>query len=241
MRAFSLRAALALLLISSVLTGCYTMDFDQDDDGVHNRRDTCPDTPAGTSIFPNGCPIKALPQPVLADRFVLLPDEDGKVGEVVVTTAGVDKTLSSAYSCAQVADAGQIKGDCETAEAVNNRYGELLAARPEMASSFLVYFVSGSNQLTPESAAVIEQIKSEIAQRPAPEVRVIGHADRVGSPQSNDALSIRRAATVQAILIENGVAADSIELAGRGELEPAVETADEVSEARNRRVEISIR
>ena len=45
----------------------------------------------------------------------------------------------------------------------------------------------------------------------------------------------------QAILIENGVAADSIELAGRGELEPAVETADEVSEARNRRVEISIR
>ena len=39
----------------------------------------------------------------------------------------------------------------------------------------------------------------------------------------------------------DGIKAASMEVAGRGEREPVVATADEVAEARNRRVEISIR
>jgi outer membrane protein OmpA-like peptidoglycan-associated protein len=38
-----------------------------------------------------------------------------------------------------------------------------------------------------------------------------------------------------------GIAADRIRVAGRGEREPLVPTADEVAEARNRRVEINVR
>ena len=46
---------------------------------------------------------------------------------------------------------------------------------------------------------------------------------------------------VRDVLVRSGVKAHSIEAAGRGEREPAVPTADEVAETRNRRVEIQIR
>lgn len=41
------------LLAGSLI--CYALDGDQDGDGVHDRRDRCPDTPAGTAVYPNGC------------------------------------------------------------------------------------------------------------------------------------------------------------------------------------------
>jgi outer membrane protein OmpA-like peptidoglycan-associated protein len=43
------------------------------------------------------------------------------------------------------------------------------------------------------------------------------------------------------ILITGGISAEHIDVAGRGEREPLVQTADEVAEARNRRVEINVR
>lgn len=42
-------------------------------------------------------------------------------------------------------------------------------------------------------------------------------------------------------LVSLGIAAEVIIVAGRGEREPPVPTADEVAETRNRRVEISVR
>jgi outer membrane protein OmpA-like peptidoglycan-associated protein len=54
------------LLAGSLI--CYALDGDQDADGVHDRRDRCPDTPAGTEVYPNGCAqvlnVVAEPAPV---------------------------------------------------------------------------------------------------------------------------------------------------------------------------------
>ncbi|MBK6638431.1 MAG: OmpA family protein [Rhodocyclaceae bacterium] len=96
-------------------------------------------------------------------------------------------------------------------------------------------------RIDPESAPVIAAIKAELSKRPAPEITVIGHTDRVGKLEGNDELSKRRAEAVRDILSGDGIKAASMEVAGRGEREPVVATADEVAEARNRRVEISIR
>ena len=57
----------------------------------------------------------------------------------------------------------------------------------------------------------------------------------------NDTLSLKRAETVRTALIAAGIAAGQIEIAGRGERELAVQTADEIAEERNRRVEILVR
>jgi hypothetical protein len=47
-----------------ILTGgliCYAQDGDEDDDGVFDRRDRCPDTPANTPVEHHGCPLPQYP------------------------------------------------------------------------------------------------------------------------------------------------------------------------------------
>ncbi len=82
---------------------------------------------------------------------------------------------------------------------------------------------------------------SEIAKHPVPDIVVIGHTDSVGSDTFNDALALRRAETVRAMLIGRGLAPDSIVAVGRGKRELLVPTPDGVAEPRNRRVEIVVR
>ena len=87
----------------------------------------------------------------------------------------------------------------------------------------------------------MEQVRQEATSRPFPQIEVIGHTDTVGSVPINDYLSRRRAQVVGDFLGENGFDPTRIEISGRGEREPLVKRKDEVAEAKNRRVEISIR
>lgn len=69
---------------------------------------------------------------------------------------------------------------------------------------------------------------------------VTGHADRSGSDAYNDALSMRRAEAIAALMEQAGIPAGSMSLVAKGEREPRVETADGVREPQNRRVEVNI-
>lgn len=54
-------------------------------------------------------------------------------------------------------------------------------------------------------------------------VRLTGHADRIGTEDYNQDLSLRRASAVSDYLVSNhGIAAQSIEIAGKGESQPLV-------------------
>jgi outer membrane protein OmpA-like peptidoglycan-associated protein len=181
----------------------------------------------------------AAPKP--ADLIVLVPDRDGKVGTVVVTSAQGVSTLNEAYAAARVEEGGAPMPLKVSEGEVKQIFAGALAARPTRPVSFLLYFVEGSDEYTPESKAVVEGFFSEITRRKAPDVTVIGHTDRVGRIEDNDALSFKRAQRVRADLIQRGVPAEFIGAAGRGEREPIVPTADNVSEPRNRRVEINVR
>jgi len=70
---------------------------------------------------------------------------------------------------------------------------------------------------------------------------VAGHTDAVGTDQYNDALSLRRAERVSALLVARGIPSDRITAVGRGKRELLVPTPDGVAEPRNRRVEITVR
>lgn len=72
-------------------------------------------------------------------------------------------------------------------------------------------------------------------------IDVIGHTDSVGSDAYNQALSERRASAVAQYLVNQGVLADRIYVAGRGESEPIASNETEEGRARNRRVEIILR
>ena len=176
-----------------------------------------------------------------AERVVLLPGPDGKAGAVVVTTNAGSILLDQPYAAAAVSSHGSIKAVREDAASVHARYEAALIAQPARPVSFFVFFVRGKDEVTEESRPLVEKLKTEIAQRPAPEIMVIGHTDRVGSEESNDALSLKRAEAMRGELISAGIAASSISIAGRGEREPLVPTADEVAEPKNCRVEVSVR
>lgn len=175
------------------------------------------------------------------DRIVLLPGADGSTGAVVIRGAAGEKVLDKAYAGLEVSTTSMAERT-EDATSVNQRYGSTLGAQPPRPVAYVVNFASGSaSQLTPESKPVIEQMKTTLNGRPAPEITVIGHTDRVGKVEANDALSLKRAQAVRDILVDAGIPGARMEVAGRGEREPVVPTEDEVAEPRNRRVEISIR
>ena len=175
------------------------------------------------------------------ENVVLLPDADGKTGALTVTTPSGAIVLDRPYAGADVFARGRVEGREHDADTVQKRYAAALGARPPAPVSFTVYFVFGREELTADSLALFDRIRAELATRPAPELVVTGHTDRVGAVAYNDALSLKRAETVRDVLVSAGIKTGQISTAGRGEREPAVPTADEVPEPRNRRVEITVR
>jgi outer membrane protein OmpA-like peptidoglycan-associated protein len=117
----------------------------------------------------------------------------------------------------------------------------VLGAQPARPFTYTLFFVTGSTELTAQSKASLTEVRGKIKGFPAAQVSVIGHTDRVGSVEANDALSLKRAAAIRDMLIQIGIPREAIEVVGRGERELVVQTADGVAEERNRRVEIKLR
>jgi len=175
------------------------------------------------------------------DRAVLLPSPDGRKTAVVMSSRQGEQVLAAPYAAVLRGwgDAAITYGSSR--EDLEKRFGAALAAQPPRPQSFTVYFVEGRDELTAESLPELDKVKAVIRTWPSPEILVIGHTDRVGSVQSNDVLSLKRAQAVRAVLVAAGFPEKVMEVAGRGEREPLVPTADEVAEAKNRRVEITVR
>lgn len=177
-----------------------------------------------------------------SDRVILLPGANGKTGAIVVTAIGKTERIEKAYGSLTASSSKLSTQTTVSAQLVATKFTKLLDSQPRGVKLFTVWFSSGSaTDLTPDSLVTIEQLKQEITKRAAPEVRLIGHTDSLGDLASNDRLSIQRAQTVSNILITHGLDPKLLEATGRGERELAVKTADNVSEAANRRVDIKVR
>jgi OOP family OmpA-OmpF porin len=186
-------------------------------------------------------PSPPAPPPSRADLVVLVPGPDGTVGTVVVQEGGREIVLDTAYESARSGAGGRLEAGQATPEEVRAIFADALTAAPPRPVSFVLHFVEGTDQITPASQALVDQILVVIDTRPAPDLTVAGHTDAVGTDQLNDALSLRRAERVRDFLIARGIAPDRIVAVGRGKRELLVPTPDGVAEARNRRVEITVR
>lgn len=115
------------------------------------------------------------------------------------------------------------------------------AQRVQAPRSYLVFFDFDRSDLTPEASNIVKTAADNAKAGNVTRIDVTGHADRSGSDQYNLRLSQRRAQTVQAELVRDGVPADQISVSAKGESEPLVPTSDGVREPQNRRVEIVYR
>lgn len=173
--------------------------------------------------------------------IVVIPDTaDGHVGAVVVEANGSKAVLDTAYAAA-TPGSGTLKPATSDAKEVKEIFGTALTAQPAAPSIYTLYFINDSLDLTPDSKPAFEKILTDIQQRKAPEIVVTGHTDTVGDPAYNDKLSRERAKAVSKLFVARGFPDSSISLAGRGQRELLVQTPPNKSEARNRRVEITVR
>jgi len=158
-----------------------------------------------------------------------------------VRDGDTETVLNTPYASAHSGGGQPIEQRTSSEPEVKKEFGATLASLPPRPTKYTLYFLSGTDQFTNETKKEVQQVLAEVAQRPAAEVVVIGHTDRVGAELENDNLSLQRARRVKTLLIPLGIPADRIVTAGRGEREPIVPTADNVDEPKNRRVEINVR
>jgi outer membrane protein OmpA-like peptidoglycan-associated protein len=111
----------------------------------------------------------------------------------------------------------------------------------QVARTYLVFFDWNRADLTDRARQIIGEAAAARTSVRSTRIEVSGHADRSGTPQYNQALSMRRAEAVAAELARRGVPRNEMVIQAFGESRPLVPTADNVREPQNRRVEIVLR
>lgn len=172
--------------------------------------------------------------------FVVLPNPDGSSGAVTIEDGQKSVVLDQPYAAGEVRGGVAAPVKIDQAQ-VQQIFGNALAAQPLLPSHFVLYFEKDSDTLTPESQRQYQAVFADIKRRPVYEVEVIGHTDTLGTTPHNQQLSMSRAEMIRDRLVHDGISPKSISVAGRGQLDLAVPTADQVAEPKNRRVEITVR
>ena len=182
------------------------------------------------------------------------PDQLGVGGDAASMYQGVVQTIAE--------NKGVRPAECARAQAMWDQYLEALrggdtfcitpadaralldealaACRGTSAANFIVYFGFDRTNLTDRARATLDEVVSAVQSMGANAMSIVGHADTVGSVAYNQGLSERRARRVANALVDRGVPANIMTLAGRSENDPAVATGDNVREPKNRRVEITL-
>ena len=104
----------------------------------------------------------------------------------------------------------------------------------------MVFFDMGSSTLSAQAQGTVQQAAAAFKSRGGARINATGYTDTVGSDAYNMILSLRRANTVKAALVTNGVPDGAVTTVGRGEQGLLVQTGDGVAEPQNRRVEIAV-
>jgi len=175
-------------------------------------------------------------------KVVLLPDDDGKTGVVVVKSRAASVELNEPYSFVAVSDDTAVPAiQAADPASIEKEAERLFKAEPERNLHFILYFEHDSTQLTVASRTSIPNILKVLKTRENAEINIIGHTDTKGPAKHNVELSLKRAQTVEEIFRQYDKSLQKIYVQGFGDKDLLVPTEDEVSEERNRRVEIMIR
>ncbi|MBI4367527.1 MAG: OmpA family protein [Deltaproteobacteria bacterium] len=103
-----------------------------------------------------------------------------------------------------------------------------------------VNFHTARHDLTPAARRTLSENVAMLQDEPALKVRIEGHTDHRGSVEYNQALSERRAESVRAFFIANGIQAGRLQVWAFGETQPEVPNTSAHNMWLNRRVVVQI-
>jgi len=180
------------------------------------------------------------------DLIVLLPDPDGKVGTITVTTNGGSQVVDKPGYAIEIEDFNKtpIAPKPLNENEIKEVFGSALSAQPDPSNRFLLfilYFEHDTTKLTHGSKDLLPEVLRTIKNRKSNEVYVVGHTDLVGTEAYNIELSSKRARHVRDLLVSNGIKPGTFFVSYYGKSRPLVPTQNDVPEPRNRRVEVLVR
>ena len=129
------------------------------------------------------------------------------------------------------------------AEELAQQLKELKAERTERGLVLTlsdVLFDTNESELKPGAFPTIERLANFLNERTEQRIRVEGHTDARGDAQYNMSLSQRRAESVKAALVNQGVDPARVVAEGRGEDFPVASNDSSAGRQQNRRVEIVV-
>lgn len=101
-------------------------------------------------------------------------------------------------------------------------------------------FEYNSAEITDSASTVLDIAALFLSQNGTIKVEIAAHTDDIGSPEFNQDLSERRAASVVEALVARGASIDRLIPKGYGESQPIADNSTEDGQAQNRRVEFKI-
>ena len=207
--------------------------------------------PVGTAVLVlaaclAGCATPPPPPPAKPKTLVVLLPQSDAQGRPMATSVRVQNnaesvTLDQPFALTESTPDGKWRQRVASINEIQARYSDLLRVQPPSPERFVLNFVTGKSQLTPDSEKLLPELIRQAQARAGGEIVVTGHTDRVGKAEANDALSLQRANAIAELLKGQGFSSTLISTVGRGERDPLVPTDDEVAEPRNRRADVVIR
>ena len=179
--------------------------MDSDSDSVIDSSDKCPNTPTGVSVDMDGCPLDADKDGV--------PDYRDKCPDTPAGVA-VDKD-----GCPPVKKVVILASEPKVEEKV-----KVVAAEPvEVVLAFEdIHFDFNQSTLTPEAQVILKRNILLLQENPKAHIRIAGYTSASGTDEYNQALSERRANSIQEFLVSEGVSKPGrLTTIGYGETQPA--------------------
>jgi outer membrane protein OmpA-like peptidoglycan-associated protein len=101
-------------------------------------------------------------------------------------------------------------------------------------------FATGKSELKTGATANLDRLSDFLTKYPDKNASIEGFTDSMGSEESNQSLSERRADSVKRYLVRRGVQMQRLESMGHGENDPVADNASSAGRQQNRRVEVVI-
>ena len=206
-------------------TGDRPAGIDADSDGVPDSEDWCPRTAADSRVGSNGCATWEVP--VDCEHMAAAPAPARVVPVAPAPPAGMKDADHDGVADADDKCPGTPRGTAVDANGCADISKVVLRG---------VNFATGSSKLLPAASEQLRQVALAMKANPKLKVEVGGHTDSVGDAAKNQGLSERRANSVKAFLVNEGVDAGRFSTKGYGPSVPVDTNDTPAGRANNRRV-----
>ena len=208
----------------------YPAGADMDGDGVPDSEDWCVNSQPGAHVGSNGCAIGEID----VDCGKAAPPEPAP--RIVPMIAPAARAVESDSDADGVPDSADRCEGTPRGVAVDKK-GCVVIEKVVLKG---VNFATGSSKLLPAASVTLKTVAAAMKADKKLEVEVGGYTDNVGEEAKNQRLSERRAKSVKAFLVNEGIDAGRLSTKGYGKSDPADTNDTPAGRANNRRVAFKV-